>query len=109
MLWVFFSSALVCLSDADRESDEEGKRSSSGDLKFYPPNLLSMECCLTAAYLTHPYPLSVKMKIVMLFPKNNGNDNVEDDDDGNYNYSNDKDRPAEKEQCQSNQSSSYAL
>lgn len=40
---VFFSSALVSLSDADRERDTEGKCSASGDLKIYPPNLLSMD------------------------------------------------------------------
>lgn len=51
MLWVFLSSALVSLSEADRESDMEGKHSASGDLKIYPPNLLSMD--LAFASLQH--------------------------------------------------------
>lgn len=43
MLRVFFSSALVSLSDADRKRNTEGKCSASGDPKIYPPNLLSMD------------------------------------------------------------------
>lgn len=43
MLRVFFSSALVSLSDADRKRNTEGKCSASGDLEIYPPNLLSMD------------------------------------------------------------------
>lgn len=48
MLWVFFSSAVVSLSDGDREEreeerDTEEKHSASGDLKISPPNLLSMD------------------------------------------------------------------
>lgn len=72
MLWVFFSSALVSLSGADRESETlRGKRcSASGDLKIYPPNLLSMDWafCLTAADLTQPYHSSAKVMMATLLP-----------------------------------------
>lgn len=40
--WSLFSSDLVSLSDVVRERETEGKCSVSGDLKIYPPNLLSM-------------------------------------------------------------------
>lgn len=41
--WVLFSSDLAGLSDDVRERETEGKCSVSGDLKIYPPNLLSMD------------------------------------------------------------------
>lgn len=41
--WVLFGSDLVNLSDDVRERETEGKCSVSGDLKIYPPNLLSMD------------------------------------------------------------------
>ena len=41
--WALFGSDLASLSDDVREREAEGKCSISGDLKIYPPNLLSMD------------------------------------------------------------------
>lgn len=67
------------LSDDVRESETEGKCSVSGDLKIYPPNLLSMDraVCLCAADPTQPYRTPVKLMMRL------NKDNFKDGDNWN--------------------------
>lgn len=97
MLWVFFSSTLVSLSDADRERDTEGKSAQPLETwRFTPLTYLAwiglLPCCCRSNTAISLISETDDGHVVA----DQGDDNVEDGDAWNCDNSDVQDRPGEK-------------